>query len=80
MELFKKCKLLKLRDIVELELGKFGYKLVNDIILKPLCKLADSIGGKKTHRYPTRNKNLPNIQKHSLTIFNQSYVDKPNMI
>ena len=47
MELFKKHKLLILRDIVDLKVGKFGYKLVNNILPNPLCKLANSKGGKK---------------------------------
>ena len=29
---------------------------------------------KKTHRYPTRNKSTPNIQKHQCTIFNRSFL------
>ena len=33
-------------------------------------------GGKKTHRYPTHNKNIPNVQKHNDKYFNNSYLCK----
>ena len=73
-ELLKRHKLLKMEDIVELEMEKFGYRLVNNILPSPLKELMEAKGGIKSHRYPTRNKRLPNIQKHSITIFNHSYM------
>ena len=62
--LLKRHRLLKVEDLVELELGKFGYKLGKNLLPKPLKTLMESKGGIKSHRYPTRNKRIPNIQRH----------------
>ena len=72
--LLKGCRLLNVQDVVELELSKFGYRLSKDLLPKPLKQLMEAKGGKKLHRYPTRNKSLPNIQKHFSTIFNCSFM------
>ena len=72
--LLKSCRLLNVQDLVELELGKFGYRLSKDLLPKPLKQLMESKGGRKLHRYPTRNKSIPNIQKHYSTIFNHSFM------
>ena len=60
--------------MVDLELTKFGYKISNSILPKPLLDMLNAMGGKKKHQYPTRNKQTPNIQKHSSTQFNTSFV------
>ena len=72
--LLNTCRLLNVQDIVELELGKFGYWLSKDLLPKPLKQLMESKGGRKSHRYPTRNKFTPNIQRHYSTIFNRSFM------
>ena len=41
---------------------------------QPLQNILNADGGKKTHRYPTRNKHTPNIQKHQCSMFNQSFL------
>ena len=74
--LFKKLRLLKLPDVVNVELSKFGYRLKHETLPKPLIKLANLKGGRKTHRYSTQNKKLPNIQKHSQLLFNNSFLCK----
>ena len=74
LQLLKRHKLLKVEDIVELKMGKFGYRLANNILPSPLKNLMEAKGGIKSHRYPTRNKRIPNIQKHSITMFNHSYM------
>ena len=72
--LLKRHRLLKVEDLVELELGKFGYKLSKNLLPKPLKTLMESKGGIKSHRYPTRNKQIPNIQRHYAAVFNHSYM------
>ena len=72
--LLKSCRLLNVQDLVELELGKFRYRLSKDLLPKLLKQLMESKGGRKLHRYPTRNKSIPNIQKHYSTIFNHSFM------
>ena len=43
---------------------------------KPLHNLLDSQGGRKTQRYETQNKETPNIQKHTSSQFNKSFMCK----
>ena len=73
-KLFKELELLKVKDIAKLEQCKLGFELENKQLPNPTLKIADSKGRKKMHRYHTRNKNLSNIQRHSTTNFNNSYL------
>ena len=50
--------------MIALEQSKLGYQLKNKLLPKPLQILFHT-GGEKKHHYPTRNKTLPNVQKHS---------------
>ena len=62
---YETLKILKLRDLVTLENLKFGYKLINNILPKKVhqCANTDHKGFslQKTHKYNTRNKNIPNV-------------------
>ena len=73
-DLHKNLQILKLTDMIQLELIKFGYKIMKNQQPLPLQKLMDDRGGKKSHRYPTRGKSVPNIQKHASEIFNKSFI------
>ena len=73
-DLYKNLRILKLTDMIQLELIKFGYKITKNQQPLPLQKLMDDRGGKKIHRYPTRGKSVPNIQKHASEIFNKSFI------
>ena len=42
---------------------------------KPILELFDTLG-KKTHRYNTREKHLPNIKKHKSELYNKSFLCK----
>ena len=44
--IFKELKILKLSDVVKLELLKLGYKLTNDILPTPLKDMFDKSKGK----------------------------------
>ena len=46
------------------------------MMLQPIIDLFHLRGGKKVHRYPTRNKHLPNIQPHPSVMFNNSFLCK----
>ena len=71
-ELFKSCKVIKFPDMVQMELGKFGAKVVRKIIPEPLRMVMEARGGKKNHKYDNRYKNVPNIQKHATVQYNSS--------
>ena len=63
-----KYKLLQLHDIVNLELDKFSYKLVNGILPTPLIKLANSKGGKKIHRSNKKQELAKHTEAHLNTL------------
>ena len=64
-ELFTKHKILRFKDMVKLEQCKLGYKLCHDLLPNALSNNMkrdhrnESIT--KTHKYPTRNKTIPNL-------------------
>ena len=75
-DLYKNLQILQLTDMIQLELIKFGYKIAKHEQPLPLQELMNARGGKKIHRYPTRGKSVPNIQKHTSEIFNKSFIRK----
>ena len=75
-ELFRKNYILKLPNIIKLELIKFGYRLSRNDLPEPIKNIMNDKGGHKMHRYPTRNKSIPNIQPHTCMQFNMSYLCK----
>ena len=73
-ELFKSCKVIKFLDMVQMELCKFGAKVARKTILEPLRMVMEVRGGKKNHKYDTRYKNVPSIQKHTTVQYNFSFL------
>ena len=78
--LFKQSKMLSLHNIINVELAKQGYSINRKLLPKPILDTYDKNGGKKIHRYPTRNKMTPNIQKHHSTQFNRSFICRSTVI
>ena len=64
-EIFRKCKILRFTDMVQLEQYKMGYKLCHNLLPSKLTQnmLLDhkSHSIVKEHRYPTRYKSIPNL-------------------
>ena len=64
-ELFAEHKILRFKDMVKLEQCKLGYKLCHDLLPKALSNnMKIDHRNKcitKTHKYPTRNKTIPNL-------------------
>ena len=63
---FKKEKMLRLQDLIQLENRKLGYQLDKNLLPLNLKLLwADSRNKtlQKTHQYNTRDKHLPNLPK-----------------
>ena len=60
--LCRELKILRLQDLITLELTKYGHKITHKLYPNTLHKLAEANGGKKTHCYPTQYKQTPNIQ------------------
>ena len=63
--------ILRIHDLIDLENVKFGFKFVNDLLLKSInkCIKKDSYGKDllKTHCYNTRNKSVPNLPRSMST-------------
>ena len=72
--LYKQLRIIRLPDLINQEQYKLGYKVSHKLLPEPLIELFDKKGGKKCHRYPTRNKQVPNIQTHSSTQMNTSFL------
>ena len=75
-QLLRNGNMLYFLEMINLEEVKFGCRISNKLLPIPFANLMNSRGGSKTHRYPTRNKIMPNIQKHQSTLFNRSYICK----
>ena len=64
-ETFRRFKILKVTDLIHLELCKLGYKLCHDLLPKKLAenmrKDHKQVSIEKTHKYPTRSKKIPNL-------------------
>ena len=67
---------MHLPELITLELVKYGYKISNKLYPTKIHELAESNRGLKQHRYPTRFKSTPNIQKHGTKEFNNSHLCK----
>ena len=72
--LFKNWKILKLEDLIELNLAKLAYQFQNNDLPLPVSSLftANSFH----HDYITRSRNYPMIQKHKSSLFNKSFLCK----
>ena len=72
--LFKKSCILKFPEMIKLELLKLGHKVCRKNLPKPILHLYRKNGGQKMHRYPTHNKNIPNIQQQSGCTMGNSFL------
>ena len=70
----RQLNILPLNNMIQFNLCKLGQQMTHKLLPQPLQNILNADGGKKTHRYPTRNKYTPNIQKHQCSIFNRSFL------
>ena len=75
---YKDLKFMKINEIIKLELQKFGYKLVNNLL--PV-KIKEAVMGdqfkqtlSKTHHYNTRHKALPNKPKSTCGLYLNNFI------
>ena len=77
-ESHKKHKILKIKDQIKLEQYKLGYKACNNMLPVRLvnCLFMDSRDRslKKSHRYNTRHKEIPNVPVMSSTKYRNSFM------
>ena len=76
-ENFKKEKMLRLQDLIQMENRKLGYKLEKNLLPLNLHKLlwTDSKNKtlQKTHHYNTRDKYLPKLPKVTNTNYQRGF-------
>ena len=70
----RQLNILPLNRMIQLNLCKLGHQMTHKLLPQPLQNILNADGGKKTHKYPTRNKHTPNIQKHQSIMFNWSFL------
>ena len=77
-EIYRKHKILKINELVNLEQNKLGYKMNNNLLPLNLANvlLTDQIGKslKKQHRYSTRQKEHLNLPNHRSKLYNDSFL------
>ena len=71
---YEELKILNVETLIKFHLCKLGHTISNSQLPTPIHKIFNDKGGLKTHRYPTRRKNAPNIQVHTLELFNKSFM------
>ena len=74
--MYKELQLIRFEDMIRTEIIKLGYKITSKLLPNPLILAFEQDGGRKTHPYNTRNKSLPNIQKHTKNLYNTSFMCK----
>ena len=74
--LFQKQQLVEISDLIKIETTKIGHRISTKQYPAPLLKLFNTYGGQNYHRYSTRNKKTPNIQKYTSQQFNNSFLCK----
>ena len=60
-EIFRKYKILRFTDMVQLEQCKMGYKLCHNLLAQNMLLDHKSHNIVKKHQYPTRYKSIPNL-------------------
>ena len=77
-EIYRKHKILKLEQLVDLEQKKLGYKLNRNLLPPNLAKLmmmnCKGTSPKKDHSYNTRHKKDPNLPAHCSKMYNDSFL------
>ena len=71
---FQALRVIPFPDLIQLELTKLDFKVSKKYLPAPILEIFNANGGEKTHKYQTRNKAIPNIQKHQSNLFNNSFL------
>ena len=72
--LFKRHRIIRFPDMIQIELCKLGFKLAKKNLPELLQVLMESRGGKKFHMNNTQSKHVPNIHKHNSIHYNTSFL------
>ena len=65
-DIYKEHKILTIDQIIRIEHCKYGHYITHQKLPKPIQDIINVNGGKKNHKYETRHKATPNVQKHAV--------------
>ena len=74
--LFGELQILNIKDLIHLAMCRLGHNISHKHYPSLILNLFVKFGGKKAHRYPTRNKHVPNVQWHYSELYNKSFLCK----
>ncbi len=76
--IFKKLKILRIDDIIDLELAKLSYRFVKKDLPSPISSLFTE--NAFNHNYNTRFKNNPRAPRHRTSILNKSFLNRSQTV
>ena len=56
--------MMTVHNMIQIAMCKLEHDISHKHFPTPIVSLFDKFGGCKSHRYPTRNKHIPNLQRH----------------
>ena len=75
---YRTYKILAVDQMIELEMCKLGFRLVKNLLPKPLLKALQTDhydrSTTKSHRYETRYRTVPNLPKATHSRYRNSYL------
>ena len=71
---FKNSHIPTVHDMIRIALCRLRHNISHKHWPDSIIKLFNRFDGKKQHRYPTRNKHVPNIQRHQSELYKRSFV------
>ena len=71
---FQALRIIPFPDLIQLELTKLGFKVSKKYLPAPILAIFNANGGENKHKYQTRNKAIPNIQKQHSNLFSNSFL------
>ena len=74
LRIFKDLCLMTVYNMIQISMCKLGHNFAHKHFPSPIVRLFDMFGGCKAHRYPTRNKHIPNLQQHQSERYHSSYL------
>jgi hypothetical protein len=75
---YKETKILKFKDVIELEASKFMFKIKNNLTPEPIISLFPNLND--VPRYNLRNAGIPTTTKHTSNLYNNSILAYPQRI
>ena len=73
-QIFTELHLMPVQKVIKFALCKLGFNVSQKQYPEPILALFTKFGGQKLHRYLTRNKHIPNLQKGYSEQFRNSFL------